>query len=794
MKALDRKLLRDLRLMWSQALTIAAVVASGVGGFLTTLSAVDSLVQAREAFYASGHFADVFASLKRAPLALETALREVPGVADVQTTAEFLVRVQVPGQSDPVSGLLIGIDRDRPLRMNLPTLRRGLPEGAQATTPGPAGTDGTLPVWVSESFAQARGLAPGALLYALVNGRQRTLRVTGIALSPEYIFAGLFGMPDLRGFGVFWIDAAPLRAAFDMQGAFNRVAVRLAPQADETAVRAALQRLLAPWGGREASGRDTQSSHAMLVNEIREQHVLGTVLPAIFLAVAAFLLNVVVSRLVARQREQIAALKALGYSNRTIAAHYLKLVLTIVGLGFVAGAALGHWLGSMFLGLYAEFFRFPVVEYRMAPHLLLIALGVTLGTAVLGALAAIRATVRLTPAEAMRPPSPGRYRRTLLERLGIPGPGTSLRMILREIERHRLRSALTVAAIAAAVAIVVLGNFVRDAMAWIVDTQFNVVMRMDAAVWLSDPTDDRLRHDIARLPGVIAVEPSRQVAVRLVAAHRSERVELRGVEPQPVLQRIVDTAQRAVPPPQQGLLLTDRLAAKLGVVAGQSVRVEVLAADARTLVLPVAGTVREMMGLNAYMRRDLLNQALGEGDLVTGYAIALERGSEAAFLDATRGLPRVAGAFSKATLLSNMQEISARNIRIMSTVLTLFAAVIAIGVVYNNARIALSERNWELASLRVLGFSRGEVSALLLGELAIALVLALPLGMVLGRLLVSAVTGLLANDQFYFPVVIEPGTYALAALAVLAAGAASALVVRRRIDRLDLVAALKIRD
>jgi putative ABC transport system permease protein len=210
--------------------------------------------------------------------------------------------------------------------------------------------------------------------------------------------------------------------------------------------------------------------------------------------------------------------------------------------------------------------------------------------------------------------------------------------------------------------------------------------------------------------------------------------------------------------------------------------------------VPLTATVREMMGLNAYMERRALNRLLGEDELATWFALAVERGREAALLDATKLLPRVVGAFSKATLLRNMQEISARNVRIMSTILTTLAVVIAVGVVYNSARIALAERTWELASLRVLGFTRGEVSALLLGELALCIAIALPLGMVLGWCLVHLVSGLLASDQFYFPVVIRTPTYAWAAIAVLLAGTASALVVRRRIDTLDMVAALKTRE
>jgi putative ABC transport system permease protein len=789
MKALDRKLLRDLRLMWSQALTIALVVASGVAGFITTLSAVDSLAAARDRFYAEGRFADVFASVKRAPDTLADTLRAVAGVADVQTTVEQMVRIEIEGSSDAIFGRLIGLDPLRPPRMNRITLRNG------RTLHEARASGGMIPALVSPGFADKRALAPGSRVGALVNGKRRTLEIVGIALSPEYIFAGLMGMPDLRGTGTFWVPREALAAAYDMEGAFNQVAVKLAPEASERAVIDALTAQLERYGGREAVGRADQASNAMLDNEVKEQQVLGTVLPAIFLGVAAFLLNVVISRLVATQREQIAALKALGYPNRTIAIHYLALVLVIVGAGMALGIVLGDLLGTMFTGLYAEFFYFPSFEHRIAPWLLLVSLGITLATAVLGTLNAILATVRLAPAEAMRPPAPGRYRRTLAERLGFTRMGTALRMILRHMERRPLRTALSIGGVAASVAIVVMGNFFRDAIDYIVDSQFNVSMRSDVIVWLDEPVPARAMHSLAQLPGVIQAEAGRDVQVRFSHGHRSERGMIRGHAAPGQLTRIVDVDNRqASRLDQGGLVMTDRLADKLGLRLGDQVQVEVLEGRRRTLHVPLAETVREMMGLNAYMERHALNRLLEEDERATWFALAVERGREAEMLEASKRAPRLVGAFSKATLLRNMQEISARNVRIMSTVLTAFAAVIAVGVVYNNARIALAERSWELASLRVLGFTRGEVSALLLGEMAIAIAIALPLGMLLGFALVHLIVGMLASDQFFFPVVIQPRSYALAAIAVLAAGSASALVVRRRIDRLDMVAALKTRE
>jgi putative ABC transport system permease protein len=415
-------------------------------------------------------------------------------------------------------------------------------------------------------------------------------------------------------------------------------------------------------------------------------------------------------------------------------------------------------------------------------------------TAVLGTLTAIAATVRLSPAEAMRPPAPGSYSRSLLERVPKLRLPPALRMILRNIDRRPLRAALTTGGIAAAVAIVIMGNFFRDAIDAIVDTQFNLAMRGDVIVWMTDRIDAAAGRELARLPGVLQVEAGRRLAVRFNHGQHSEKGLLDGHAAPALLQRVVDVDRRQVPAPADGLLMTDRLAAKLHLKPGDTVIVELREGGRQVLPMVLQGTVSDMMGLNAFIRRDALNAMLGDGDLANFFRLRVGAAALPKLLEVTQGLPKEAGAFSKSTMLRNMQEISARNVRIMSSILTAFAAVIAVGVVYNNARIALAERGWELASLRVLGFTRGEVSMLLLGELALGIAVALPLGMLLGWSLIHAVVTLMANDQFLFPVAIQPRTYAFAAVCVVAAGVASAMVVRRRIDRLDLVAVLKTRE
>ena len=793
MKALDIKMLRDLRRMWSQALTVALVVASGVAGVVTFLSAVESLEAARARFYAEARFADVFADLVRAPDSVAATLNTLAGVAQVQTTIEHTVRIDLEGTTEPAIGRLIGLDSRAPTALNTVSVRLGrMPNGAMGEPSAPTGTE--IEALVSEGFAQAHGLAPGSTIGALIEGRRRTLRITGTAVSPEYVFAGLHGAPDPKGFGAFWVDKATLAAALDMRGAFNRVAIRLAPQSSVQAVISEVEASLQRWGGRPPYPRADQISEVMLNNEIREQRVLGTILPAIFAAVAAFLLNVVISRLVSTQRGQIAALKALGYGNSAIAGHYLKLVGLIAALGLLIGLVAGNDLGRRFAGLFAAFFHFPDFEHRLSWQLVAIAAAATTLTAVVGTLHAIRATVRLPPAVAMQAQAPSVGRRSRLEGLGRLVRHPAGAMIVRNMVRRPWRTGLSIVGMAAAMAIVILGHFVRDAIEEIERSAFSLALRGDLIVSMIEPVQDSARHALARLPGVIAVESGRDAAVRLRHGHLEERARIQGGETTGHLRRVMDVDGREAAMPLEGLMLTDRLAAKLAARPGDQIEVQVLEGRMPIRHIAMCCTVRDMMGLNAYMERGALNRLMGEGDLSSQFTLALEQGTEAQTLQATRSLPRVAGTFSKATLRANMQQVSGRNVRIMSTVMTAFAAVIAVGIVYNAMRIALSERSWELASLRVLGFRRAEVSGLLLGEMAIAVVLALPLGMALGWLLVHGVAQLLASDQFLFPVVIQPRTYALAALSVGMAALATSAVVRRHIDHLDLVAVLKTRE
>ena len=785
MKSLNRKLARDLWWLRTQALSIAMVIASGIAAFIGAYSNYDSMAAARDRFYEDARFADVFVALKRAPLSKVPDLAAIKGVEEVDAHLAIDSRLELAGVDQPVVGRMV----------SLPESGAGLDQLilTRGRLPDPERSDEVV---IGAALAEVHRLEPGDRLRALLNGRRTELAVVGVGVSPEYLFASAgSALPDERGFGVLWMNREPLARAYDLDGAFNRASLRLGRDASVPAVIARVDAVLAPWGGVGASPRSEQPSHRTLTQEIEQMRVFGTVLPSIFLAVAAFLVNVVVTRLVGTQREQIAALKALGYDNRRIGAFYAALVGAITVVGCAIGVALGAWFGSLITDLYTRFFRFPWSLFRVDPALVAAAVLITLVAAGGGAAGAVRAAVKLAPAEAMRPPFPARFGRLPFERRGAASRlSPVLAMILRNMARHPLRATLSVFGVAASIAVLVSGTFWQDATRYLIALSFESAARQDATVAFTEPMDPLVIGEIRRLPGVLAAEGVRTSPAILRAAQRSYRTAVTGLDPGAGMRRLVNVDGTLEFPSIAGVVVTDRLAQWLGVGVGDELQLEFAEGRRRTITLAVAGLVREAIGMSAYLPRATLDRALGDGPRITEVNVRLAQGDRHAFVRATRELPKVAGVSLKASAIATFEETSERNILVFTAILTGFAFAISLGVVYNDARIALAERQWELASLRVLGFTRGEVARMLLGEMAIVFVAAIPLGLLLGRALAWVLIALMRHEMFTIPLVIEPGTYAYAAAAVIVAGLISAVLIRWRIDRLDMVAVLKSRE
>ena len=783
-RPLDRKLLRDLWHIKGQALAISLVIATGVAMYIAYLSNFDSLFLTQTAYYERQRFADAFGRAVRAPLWIRDEIAAIPGVSRVETRVVMDVNLDVPDLLEPATGRLVSIPVPRRDTLNDLVLRSG-----RWVEPGRPDE-----VIVSEAFADAHGLAPGSSITAIVNGRRRQLEIVGTALSPEYVYSIRPGdiIPDDSRFGVFWMENRALAAVFDMEGGFNDIALKLMPDASIDEVIARLDAILAPYGGLGAQPRALQLSHWYITNELTQLQSFGIIIPIIFLSVAAFLLHVVLTRIVSVQREQIAALKALGYANAEIAWHYVKWSLVITFAGALIGIAGGARLGVELVDLYNLYFRFPALTYILAPGTALTAAAIAFGAGVLGAVSGVLRAVRLPPAEAMRPEAPPLYRETFIERIALKrwlAPPS--RMILRNLSRQPVRALLSIVGIAFSAAMLIVGTFTLDSLDVILDQMFNVAQRQDLTMTFVQPVSSRALYEVERLPGVLHAEPSRTVPVRLRVGARSRQVAIVGLPSDARLNRVVDVSGRPVTLPPEGLVLSTKLAEILHVSSGETITVEVLEGGRPIYRAVVTDLVEEYMGTSAYMEISALHQLMKEGDSLSGAYVQLDARYEDALYRRLKNTPAVAGVALTRTTIENFQKTIAQNIGLIVFFNVLFSSVIACGVVYNAALISLSERSRELASLRVLGFTRSEISFILLGELALVTAAAIPLGMLLGYGLGAITVQAFDSELYRIPLIIAPKTYAWAAIVVGGASALSALAVRRRLDRLDLVAVLK---
>jgi putative ABC transport system permease protein len=784
---LNLKLRRDLVQMRGQVIALTLVATCGIAAYVTMRTSYDSLVAAQAEDYSRYRFADVFVHCKRAPEPLASSLAAVPGVAAVETRLVMEVTLDIPGLDEPATAKLVSIPSDRRPKLNDVFVVEGrYPQAARGRE-----------VLISQAFADANHLGVGGGISAIINGKWERLLVVGKALSPEFIYEVRPGevFSDNRRFGVLWMPRSVMGPPFQMDGAFNDAVFSLERGAQENDVIARVDQLLDRYGGLGAFGRSDHTSARIVADHIGEIRVSGMILPAIFLGIVAFLLHILMSRLVSTQRGQIAVLKAFGYRNWEIGWHYLKLALAAVTAGTAAGILLGLWLGSGMLAIFAQFFRFSSLDLRPDPRVMLTAAGISGVAACLGALSAAHRAAALAPAEAMHPAPPPRFRPSWVERSPLRNLlSPASRMIVRNLDRRRMRALLSALALIFAVVMLVIAWYRLDAIEQLAVIQFDHVQREDMTVIFTEPRPDSIGFDLAHLPGVLRVELFRQVPVRLRFGHRMRRTAISGLQQGNELRQPLDSNLAPVELPEEGLLLNSRLAEILGAAPGDVITVEVLEGARPVRRIPAVSLVDEPVGLNAYMDARSLHRLLREGSLASGAYLKVDPRSSAALYRQLKRTPVVAGVAVREAMVASYWQTIGDSIRSTTVTMVGFAAVIAIGIVYNGARIALSERGAELASLRVLGFFKSEIGRILLGEQMLLTLLSIPVGLWLGHGLAWWIAATHSRDILRLPFVVSARTYAFSCTTLLAAALLSAAAVARKLQRMDLTAVLKSRE
>ena len=784
---LDQKLLRDLWRMKGQAVAIGAVIAVGVLMLVMMTGLLASLTETRRAYYERYRLADVFAPAARAPQRLVPRLAALPGVSAAEGRVTGRALIHLPDWELPVQALAVSLPgRGAPALNDI-----YLTDGRRLDG------DRSDDILLLHSFAKAHGLRPGDRLQATMNGARRSFRIVGLAQAPEFLYTTAPGemVPDDRRFGVIWMSRAALAAAYDMEGAFNEALLSLARGADEPAVLDAVDQLLAPYGGQGAYGLVDQYSNRFISEEIAGLKAGAVVVPPIFLAVAAFLLNIVITRMVQSEREEIGLIKAFGYTNAEVGLHYLKLVLAIATGGALAGCLGGIFAGRALIGIYAAYYKFPFLVFQLSPASFLTGVTVSILAASAGGMLVLRRVFALTPAAAMRPPAPTDFSRTGRIGAWLIGPlDQPSRMVFRRVTRQPMRMAGAVLGIALGMGLSLSMLTIYAGFDRAIEMTFSVVDRSDVSVTFTHAVSDKTLFELRRLPGVIHAEPARNVSVVLRNGPNSHRGAITGLPEGAALSRAIDSQARAIAMPKSGIVLSSTLADILKARPGDTLTVELREGAQPVIQIPVAAIAETLLGSPAFMDLTALNRALGEPHRVTGAYLDIDENRTQEIVRTLRDMPAVAGFSRKSDARDALVTLMNTGAGAMRYVMGALAFVITFGIIYNAARIAFAERFRDLASLRVIGFTRGETGFVLLGELAVVTLLALPLGGLLGHYLSFAIAEGFSTELYQIPAIFDPESYGSAMLFVLVAAAASGWLVKRDLDRADLVQALKTRE
>ena len=790
MSVLNKKLFRGIWRARGQAIAVAMVVLCGAASYICMASAHRNLLLTRDTYYSEYRFADFEIHLERAPLRSVFKLENISGVRQARARIVKDVNVDIEGEDEPRIGRIVSMPERREPVLNDICL-----------VAGRYFDKGVLnEVILSDRFAQSNGLALGDRIHISVGSKKHALRIVGLGLSPEYVYMirNIQEMiPNLERFGILWVPNDFAETALAMEAACNNIiGLADAPERLDQILDDA-EKLLEPYGVFAKTTREEQISSRFLADEIKGLEVSAKVVPAIFLGIAALILLVLLNRMVRKERTEIGLLKAYGHANASVAWYYLKFALVLAIAGCVGAFFVGQWLAKGMVGMYVEFYQFPLLRARIYPDVLARSMGISVVAAMLGALSAARHAVRIAPAESMRPEAPRHAHRIWLERFDLLWRNLSFtwKMIARNVSRNAFRAGLSVFGVAVSTGVIIMGFFSMDSLSYMLRFQFSEAQREDVKVNFPIERGKDAYYEVRRFDHVRRAEPVLQYPFEVRSRWRKKDTFVIGLPRHAQLQKLLDEKRREVDVGERGLVLSKHLAEDLGVNPGDSVTLKPLMGRiTKEQQVTVSKVVRQYLGTSAYMNLDALSRLLDEPFAMNAALLRVDPDKEHALNVSLKDVVGVSAVEIKEDSYAAMLDTLASSMEIMSVTLCIFAGVIACAVIYNVTAVALAERQRELASLRVLGFTTAEVGRIVYHEnfllAALGILLGIPFGMSICWLLVE----LYDTELYRLPLHFEPRSFLVATILIIIFVVLANLAVRHKIARLDMVEVLKARE
>ncbi len=783
-----RKLLRDLK--DNKAAYIACVVVIGIGLMVFTFSAIvlENLQAAKDDFYRDYNFADGFIRVRGIPDAEINRIKQIEGVAYLEGRLVKDVRVLLPGKDESIFLRLVS---------TVPGEREGLNRVQMLKGEEPDGRSRDLVV--APDFFAANELNLGDILPVIAAGHIYDLRISGVGQSPEFVYALRTAQdiyPNPETFGIAHVPLSVMRSIFQEGESYNDLVFSLNPGYSYEDVEARMKPRLERYGLESMYPKKDQVSEVILNQELDQMRGMVTTLPVLFLFVAAVILYILIKRMVEQQRGQIGTLKAFGYTNREILVHYISYAVIIGIAGGILGGLSGIWISFPLTELYKEFFSLPGLESHFSLKYMLADILMATSFSLVAGYFAGTDILKLQPAEAMRPPTPPEGGKTWLEQqqlywncLNIQG-----KMATRNIFRNKARAFFTMLGITFAFAMIATTWYFQAITEVMITDQFVKVQTHSAKVVFSSPqAKDAVVREIGRFPGVNRVEPVLEVPALLRHNWHEKGSVIMGLSQDSQMYNILTDSGEKLHPPSNGVLLSSRLAELLEVKQGDFIEIDSFYNGGKAVNVEVVDVVPQYLGVNAFMEIDALSALLKQSKMATSVLVDLEQDSLSALKDKYQDSERIAVVEDRGAMLATFNELM-ESYGYMIYVLAIFALITGFAVVYNSSIVSLSERQRELASLRVLGMSPGEVLQILTFEQWFISIFAMITGIPLTILLIKGMADSMNNDMFSIPFIVEFFPFIMAILGTAFFVVIAQWTINKKIHKLSMVEVLKERD
>lgn len=781
---LKRKLWRDIKANYGAYLACAGVLVIGLMLYVSLSVILENLISGRDSYYQQYDFADGFARISKGPAALAREVEDIDGVRRAVGRIVQEAFIYDPSGERTTTLRLVSFND-----INQPVNRFRLEQGRVPVS-------GRKEILVSPAFLKANEYRLGDDITLIIKGREAKFKITGTAISPEYIYeipGGHMLAPDPKAFGVAFVPYRTVAALYDMESQVNDIVFTLDGGTEFSKVKNPVAKILGHYGMTSLIARKDQLSSSMLTQEIAGLKGSASTTPIIFLMVAAAILYIMLRRMIEQQRGQIGVLKAFGFSDREIIFHYLSYSVLISGIGGFLGGMAGSGLSFSLAKLYQQFYNIPNLSGRFSPGYLAAA---TLLSVIFGVIAGYQGSKRVTklsPAEAMRPAAPLTGRKTLVERFEVFWNilNTRARMAVRNVFRSRQRTAITILGVACAFSMMVAARGMFDSSYFLISYQYDKVERYDLKVVLRQYVDKVQGVSTAKhMDGVDEAEPLLEVPVTITHRWLKKDTVITGLPKNASLYRLLTSKGETVQPPRDGLVMSAQLAKTLNVKPGDMVTVKPLVGDVEKEQVIVKKVIPQYVGVGTYMDIDSLSVLLKSSPLASSMLVKVD----------SEKLPLVRKQLQEGKNVLTIQDktkIKAQFEQLMESsqasqyVLLFFSFVLGFAIVYNVNLISLSERERELATLMVIGMTEREVGRILLTEQAMLGLSAMVLGVPLGYSMLYGIANASATELYSMPLIVLPESFLVAAAGTVMFILAAQWKVQGRVRNLSMLDVLK---